>query len=133
MAQEAKRTVSTDIRREFDDAGFEVIDRHAGEIEVRKNSCTHSLVCNAAGRWMPSSPAHFLVRGVACELEDRGYQKFWLAGGKRFPIRLADLRALQSFDQEVRALLHLKSLYHESLGTTCARSAYDRLEGRPDR
>jgi len=27
----------------------------------------------------------------------------------------------------------LRSLYDESLGSTCARTVYDRLEGRPDR
>jgi len=72
------------------------------------------------------------VRGVKCELEDRGYQKFWYRQGQRFPIRVADLRALHRFDEEVRDILQLRSMYHESLGSTSARSVYDRVSGRPD-
>ena len=53
--------------------------------------------------------------------------------GKRFPIRKVDLETLHRFDEEVRYILGLKSLYNESLGTTNARTVYDRLTGRPDR
>jgi hypothetical protein len=75
------------------------------------------------------------VHGIPCELEDRGYQKFWYSRreGKRFPITRADLETLHRFDEEVRSILGLKSLYNESLGTTNARTVYDRLTGRPDR
>jgi hypothetical protein len=70
-----------------------------------------------------------------CELEDRGYQKFWLfqPDGKRFPIRKADLEILHRFDEEVRYLMGTTDLYNEALGTTNARTVYDRLTGRPDR
>ena len=68
---------------------------------------------------------------MECRLEDHGYQKFWLFEGKRFPIRQGDLKALHLFDEEVRSILGLKTLYHESLGSTSSRSVYDRLDGRP--
>jgi hypothetical protein len=121
-----------EIRTEFQAAGFEVSAAGAAGIEVRKYNCVHRIERNSNGIWAPASPAHFLIGGLPCELEDHGYQKFWLAGGKRFPVRLDDLNALQRFDQEARYHLRLKSLYNESLGTTCARSAYDRVDGRPD-
>ena len=121
-----------EIRKRFEEAGFQVSAAAMGGFDVRKYNCVHWIQQNSQGFWAPLSPAHFLVNGVSCELEDHGYQKFWLASGKRFPIRLEDLRALQRFDQEVRYYLRLKSLYNESLGTTCARSAYDRVDGRPD-
>jgi hypothetical protein len=75
------------------------------------------------------------VHGINCELEDRGYQKFWYSkpDGKRFPIRKVDLEILHRFDEEVRYVLGLKSLYNEALGSTNARTVYDRLTGRPDR
>jgi hypothetical protein len=75
------------------------------------------------------------VHDINCELEDRGYQKFWLSksDGKRFPIRKVELEILHRFDEEVRYLIGMKSLYNESLGTTNARTEYDRLTGRPDR
>ena len=123
-----------EIRRQFEEAGFSVNGGlgDSGPVEVRKYNCAHRIDLDRQGVWAPVGHAHFLVKGLPCELEDQGYQKFWLCEGKRFPIRLEDLQALQRFDQEVRHILRLKSLYNESLGTTCARSVYDRVEGRPD-
>ena len=128
----APTTTVNDVRKRFEEAGFTVTGGAggAGPLEVEKYGCVHHVARNPQGVWALSSPPRFLIRGLACELEDQGYQKFWLSNTERFPIRLDDLKALQRFDQEVRYLLGLKSLYHEGLGTTCARSAYDRLEGR---
>jgi hypothetical protein len=128
-------TVAVDLRREFRDAGFEVLEVSSSpeSIAVKKSNCACVLERDATGAWNPSGPPTFDVRGLDCRLEDQGYQKFWHFEGKRFPIRVSDLRTLHRFDQEVRAILGLKSLYHESLGTTCARAVYDRLQGRPDK
>ena len=130
-----KEPALADIRKRFEQAGFTVSagSGGSGPLEVAKYNCVHRIDRPGGGMWMPVSPAHFMVQGVPCELEDHGYQKFWLApGGKRFPIKLQDLRDLQRFDQEVRYQLRLKSLYNESLGSTSARTVYDRVEGRPD-
>jgi hypothetical protein len=129
------KTIKLDeIRKRFEKAKFTASggSGDSGPFEVRKYDCVHRVDLDRHGVWAPVSHARFLVRGVPCELEDQGYQKFWLCDGKRFPIRLEDLRTLQRFDQEVRYILELKSLYNESLGTTCARTVYDRVEGRPD-
>jgi hypothetical protein len=82
-----------------------------------------------------SGPPYLVVHGINCELEDRGYQKFWYskAENKHFPIRKVDLGILHRFDEEVRYILGMTSLYNESLGSTNARTVYDRLTGRPDR
>jgi len=127
-------TNGMDIRRQFEQVGFEVVDAGTSpaSIEVTKNNCSLVLIRDSKGAWAPSGPPHFMVRRLKCELEDYGYQKFWYHDGKRFPIKQNDLKTLHMFDEEVRALLGLKSLYNESLGTTCARSVYDRLHGRPD-
>jgi hypothetical protein len=131
---QTKTTKLADIRKRFEQAGFTVSggSGDTGPFEVRKHNCVHRIDRDRHGVWAPVSPPHFLVKGLPCELEDQGYQKFWLCDGKRFPIRLEDLKVLQRFDQEVRYILQLKSLYNESLGTTCARTVYDRIEGRPD-
>ncbi len=128
-------TVTPDVRKQFEQAGFEVSPSAVSSdfLEVRKYNCSYTLKRSPDGHWMPDGPPWFLVRGVKCELEDRGYQKFWYHQGQRFPMRLADLKALHRFDEEVRDILQLKSLYHESLGSTSARSVYDRVAGRPDR
>ena len=125
---------ATDIRRQFEQAGFQIAPSSddPNSFEVRKNNCSRTLSRKSEGVWTPAGPPHFLVRGKECRLEDHGYQKFWLVEGKRFPIRQGDLKTLHLFDEEVRAILELKTLYHESLGTTSARSVYDRLSGRPE-
>lgn len=132
----AKQTVTVaEIRKRFEQAGFAVsgASGNSGPIEVTRYNCVHRIDRSPQGLWAPLAPARFLVRGLPCELEDHGYQKFWLSpDGKRFPIKLQDLHDLQRFDQEVRYQLKLKSLYNESLGSTSARTVYDRVEGRPD-
>lgn len=132
MGDKAKGAV--DVQSKFRGAGFEVteVPGNSRAFAVRKNNCTHLLESNARGAWTVAGHPTFNVRGLDCELEDRGYQKFWFHLGRRFPVRVSDLRTLHPFDEEVRALLGLKSLYHESLGSTSARTAYDRLHGRPD-
>ena len=123
-----------DIQKQFEQAGFVVSDAQPSRLELKKSGCVAYLE-SPSGSWIYSGPPYFVVHGINCELEDRGYQKFWYskADGKRFPIRKVDLEVLHRFDEEVRYLVGMKSLYNESLGTTNARTVYDRLTGRPDR
>lgn len=131
----ATGATASEIAKKFEDAGFTVKQEAAGarSIEVRKNNFTRRLEFDEkSGAWIPTGDPLFRVRGIDCELEDHGYQKFWYHDGKRFPAHLAELKALHQFEMEVRYLLGLKSLYHESLGSTSARTVYDRVAGRPD-
>ena len=132
MATEAKS--ATDIQKLFEQAGFVVSGASPRQLEVKKSGCVAYLQ-GAKGGWEYPGPPYLIKNGVPCELEDRGYQKFWFAKaeGKRFPIRKTDLEVLHRFDEEVRYIVGIKSLYNESLGTTNARTVYDRLTGRPDR
>ena len=129
-----KELSAADVRKKFEASGFQVAETPGNprSLEVKKNGFTRHLELDASGAWIPSGHPLFNVRGLDCELEDRGYQKFWYHQGKRFPARLKELKALHQFEQEVRYILGLKSLYHESLGSTSARTVYDRVEGRPD-
>ncbi len=123
-----------DIQKQFEQAGFVATETQPSRIELKKSGCVAYLE-NPQGNWIYSGPPYFIVQGIKGELEDRGYQKFWYAKpeGKRFPIRKADLETLHRFDEEVRYLLGTRGLYNEALGTTNARTVYDRLTGRPDR
>jgi len=123
-----------DIQKQFEQAGFAVAHDQTGRIEVKKNGCVAYLEKKGA-RWIYSGTPYFVVQGIVCELEDEGYQKFWYSkpDRKRFPIRKVELETLHRFDEEVRYILGMPSLYNESLGTTNARTVYDRLAGRPDR
>jgi hypothetical protein len=124
----------SDLSKKFQEAGFAIVETstESGSITVTKNDCTQPLQRDARGVWQPAGPPTLKIRGLDCRLEDHGYQKFWLHGDQRFPIRVSDLKTLHHFDEEVRSILGIPSLYHESLGTRSARSAYDRLDGRPD-
>jgi hypothetical protein len=130
-----KQLTRTDIRKQFTDAGFEIVEAgvSAGSIGVKKYNCLQYLELKGEQAWLQLGPPLFIIRGLNCELEDRGYQKFWRQRDTRFPIRKSELETLHRFDEEVRAILRLSSLYNESLGSTCARTVYDRLEGRTDR
>lgn len=121
-----------DIREKFKQAGFEIIEVSPSpeKIGVKKCGCVRYITRKPDGGWVPAGPPCLIIRGREYELEDRGYQKFWYREGKRVPIRVRDLKNLQGFDQEARQCLDWKSLYNESLGTTSARSVYDRLAGR---
>jgi len=130
-----KKGVSAqDIRTQFEKEGFAVADAPDGRLELKKLGCVAYLDGQREGRKY-EGPPYFVVHGINCELEDRGYQKFWFSrsDGRRFPIRKADLETLHSFDEQIRHILGMKSLYHESLGSRNARTVYDRLEGRADR
>ena len=130
-----QQPMTTDIRKQFAAAGFEIVEAGVppGSIGVKKYNCLQYLELKAGQAWLQLGPPYFIIRGLNCELEDRGYQKFWRHQGTRFPIRKAELETLHRFDEEVREILRLQSLYNESLGSTCARTVYDRLDGRPDR
>jgi len=133
----ATKTASApDIRKRLEQAGFTVADAPSspGTIEVKKSNFASYLALQD-GRWVRSGPPYFVIRGINYELEDRGYQKFWFskADGERVPIRKIELTALHHFDEEVRYIIGQTDLYHEALGSTNARTVYDRLSGRPDR
>ena len=131
----ATKTASAqDIQKQFEQAGFVVASDPAGRVEIKKSGCVAFLE-KQDGKLAYSGPPYLVVRGINCELEDRGYQKFWYAKAedKRFPIRKEDLQVLHLFDEEVRYILGITTLYNEGLGSTNARTVYDRLTGRADR
>ena len=122
------------IPKQLEQAGFVVTEAQPGKMEAKKSGCVAYLEKRGVS-WIYAGPPYFVKQGINCELEDRGYQKFWLSKseGKRFPIRKVDLEILHRFDEEIRQIIGLTDLYNEALGTTNARTAYDRLAGRPDR
>jgi hypothetical protein len=131
----AREPAAPDILRQFQEAGFTIspAGQNPERLEVKRHNCLRYLERRPDGAWVPAGPPYFVVRGLNCELEYRGYQKFWFHEGKRFPIHRKDLDTLHTFDEAIRYVLGLKSLFNESLGSTCARTVYDRLTGRPDR
>lgn len=64
-------------------------------------------------------------------LTDGGFQKFFTTpSGKRKPALAEELKAIQNFQEDLREVLGLTSLYNESMGTVSNLYIYDRVEGR---
>jgi len=64
-------------------------------------------------------------------LIDGGYQKFFeTASGRKLPALAQHLKALHSFDEDLKDGLGIPSLYNEGLGTTFDKHLYDRVKDR---
>src|SRR5205807_10348063 len=74
-----KELSAADVRKKFEASGFQVAETPGNprSLEVKKNGFTRRIELDASGAWIPSGYPLFSVRGLDCELEDRGYQKFW--------------------------------------------------------
>jgi len=71
-----------------------------------------------------------LAGGEVARLLDRGYQKFIKTAQFELPATAVQLQAIHQFDEELKLLTGVSSLYNESLGTTSDVYEYDRLKGR---
>ena len=63
-------------------------------------------------------------------LVDCGFQKFFRASWGELPATAERLSALHRFEEELKFLAGLESLYHESLGATSDLHGYDRRTRR---
>jgi hypothetical protein len=66
-------------------------------------------------------------------LVNAGYQMFWRTpAGRQAPAQAGQLKALHSFEEDLKEGLGLTSLYNQSLGTTSDLHLYDRVERRDE-
>ena len=72
----------------------------------------------------------YLVGSEISKLVNRGYQQFLKTSKTEVPATADQLKALQSFAEELKVALGLPSLYNESLGTVSESYHYDRIEDR---
>lgn len=111
--------------------GFTTEDAAAGRIRLSKHGCAAVVEHAGGGRVQFVERPGVLVNGEIAKLVDRGFQKFVVTDvGASWPALAGQLRAVHQFDEELRRVLHLESLYNESLGTVSNRYVYDRLQGR---
>ncbi len=109
--------------------GFDVVTAGGG-VEVRRGRFVALVRPDAAGQ-PEIVRAGVLLAGEPAVLVDGGFQKFLeTPSGKRRPALSADLAGLHDFQEDLTEGLGIESLYNQSLGTVCARHAYDRLSGR---
>jgi hypothetical protein len=107
-------------------AGFAVAARN-GVTRVSRDSCAVDL--RESGE--AAAPAGIVMGDDIGALVDGGFQKFFRTpSGKKKPALAHELKALHDFEEDVRELLGVKSLYNESLGTVSTFYLYDRVKDR---
>ena len=107
-------------------------NRAAGAYRVSKIGCAAEI----APSQQKDAPvrvltkAGWLVGGDIAILVDRGYQKFLKTSRLESPATADALRALHSFEDQLKEAVGAMVLYNEALGTTSDRYDYDRIKGR---
>jgi hypothetical protein len=107
-------------------------NRAAGAYRVSKDGCAAEIAPSSE----KDAPARMLTKGgwvlgvEIARLVDRGYQKFLKTSKLEIPATADHLRALHSFDEQLKEAVGSMVLYNEALGTTSDRYDYDRIKGR---
>jgi len=107
-------------------------NRAAGAYRVSKIGCAAEIAPSsekdAPVRLL--SKAGWVLGGEIARLVDRGYQKFLKTSKLEIPATADHLRALHSFEDQLKEAVGAMVLYNEALGTTSDRYDYDRIKGR---
>jgi hypothetical protein len=107
-------------------------NRAAGAYRVSKIGCAAEIAPssekNAPVRLL--SKAGWVLGGEIARLVDRGYQKFLKTSKLEIPATADHLRALHTFEDQLKEAVGAMVLYNEALGTTSDRYDYDRIKGR---
>ncbi len=111
-------------------AGFGAENLPDGRVKIIKHGV--AAVIGDAGKNQPEiDKAGIVVGNEIAVLLSGGYQMFLeTPSGKRLPATATELKALHSFEEDVKEALGLVSLYNTSLGTTSAKHMYDRVTKR---
>ena len=107
-------------------------NRAAGAYRVSKIGCA-AEIAPSSQKDAPVrvlTKAGWVVGGDIARLVDRGYQKFLKTSKLEIPATADILRALHSFEDQLKEAVGAMVLYNEALGTTIDRYDYDRIKGR---
>jgi hypothetical protein len=107
-------------------------NRDAGAYRVSKNCCAAEIAPSAepGGSVRLMAKAGWVLGNEIARLTDRGYQKFLKTSRLEIPATADHLRAIHSFNEELKEAAGAQILYNEALGTTSDRYVYDRVKGR---
>jgi hypothetical protein len=110
--------------------GFTVQPEAGGHFRVSRSGCASIIADLGNGKVGIGKPG-VVLGGEIAALISGGYQMFLRTpSGKEAPALATHLKALHSFDEDLREALGLVSLYNLSLGTTSDDHLYDRVEFR---
>src|SRR6266480_2441438 len=96
-------------------AGFTLTSAAGGRIMVTRDGC--AAILESAGQTpRVVERAGIVMDGGIAKLVDGGFQKFFLApDGRKKPALASELKAIHTFEEDLREVLGLVSLYNESL------------------
>ena len=110
-------------------AGFTVTPQ-SGKTRVSREACAIDLT-ESNGSVAGAGLAGIEMGNEIGSLVDGGYQKFFQTPtGKKKPALADELKALHSFEEDLKEGLGQESLYNESLGTVSTFYLYDRVKDR---
>lgn len=114
------------------DHGFDVTDAPGtnSRVFLRKYNVSAAIEKTADDGVKIFAYPGYLIGSEISKLVNKGYQQFMKTSKAEVPATAEQLKALQSFSEELKQALGLPSLYNESLGTTSEAYQYDRVENR---
>ena len=112
------------------DSGFTVEAEPGGGSRVAKLGCAAGL--KDTGAEPPElGQAGIVIGSEIGHMVNGGYQMFFRTPtGKTVPALATYLKALHSFEEDLKEALGLTSLYNQSLGTRADEHMYDRVKDR---
>ena len=114
------------------DNGFDVTDAPGttARVFLRKYNVSAAIQKEANDGVKIFAYPGYLIGSEISKLVNRGYQQFLKTSKTEVPATADQLKALQTFSEELKMALGLPSLYNESLGTVSESYQYDRIENR---
>src|SRR5215475_14207163 len=114
------------------DHGFDVTDAPgtAARVFLRKYNVSAAIQRTAEDGVKIFAYPGCLIGSEISKLVNRGYQQFLKTSKNEVPASAEQLKALQTFSEELKVALALPSLYNESLGTVSEAYQYDRVKDR---
>ena len=104
--------------------------RHNSRVFLRKYNVSAAIQKDAEDGVKIFAYPGYLIGSEISKLVNKGYQQFLKTSKNEVPASADQLKALQSFSEELKQALGLPSLYNESLGTVSEAYQYDRVENR---
>lgn len=116
----------------FRDNGFDVTDAPGttARVFLRKYNVSAAIQKTPEDGVKIFAYPGYLIGSEISKLVNRGYQQFLKTSKNEVPASAEQLKALQTFSEELKQGLGLPSLYNESLGTVSEAYQYDRVENR---
>lgn len=122
-----KKLTFEDYLKRAREAGFEITALSGGKYRVSRNGI--ATVVEEGPR--VTEKAGVLMGNEIASLVDGGFQKFLQTpSGARQPALASHLKAIHDFQEDLREVLGLVSLYNEGLGSVSNLYLYDRVVDR---